>query len=115
MDTRKKGSSGEDQAVDYLLSNGYTIITRNYQSRKGEIDCIAESPDGHLVFIEVKAGRSTSSGHPFYWINKSKQKKIVSMAKLYLFEHEISNKPCRFDAIAIVNGKIEHLKNAFLD
>ncbi len=114
MDTRKKGATGEDQAVDYLLSNGYTIITRNYQSRKGEIDCIAESPDGTLVFIEVKAGQGTSSGHPFYWINKSKQKKIVSMAKLYFYEHGILSKPCRFDAIAIVKGKIEHLKNAFL-
>ena len=114
MDTRKKGSSGEDQAVDYLLSNGYTIISRNYQSKKGEIDCIAESPDGTLVFIEVKASRGMSSGHPFYWINRSKQKKIISMARLYLYEHEISNRSCRFDAIAIVNGKVEHLKNAFL-
>ena len=114
MNTREKGTSGEDRAVDYLLSNGYSIITRNYQSRKGEIDCIAEDPDGTLVFCEVKMGRSTSSGHPFYWINRSKQRKIIAMAKLYLAEHNISSKPCRFDAIAIVKGKIEHLKNAFL-
>jgi putative endonuclease len=114
MNTRKKGAGGEDQAVEYLLNNGYTIITRNYQSRRGEIDCIAESPEGTLVFIEVKSGGGMSNGHPFFWINKSKQTKIVSMAKLYLYEHEITSKPCRFDAIAVVRGKIEHMENAFL-
>ena len=114
MNTREKGTSGEDKAVDYLLRSGYTIVTRNYQSRKGEIDCIAEAPDGTLVFIEVKTARGTSSGHPFYWINRSKQRKIIAMAKLYLAEHGITSKPCRFDAIAVVKGKIEHLKNAFL-
>ena len=114
MNTREKGNSGEDRAVDYLLSIGYKIISRNYQSRKGEIDCIAEDPNGTLVFCEVKMARNTSSGHPFYWINKNKQKKIISMAKLYLSEHGFTSKPCRFDAIAIVKGNIEHLKNAFL-
>lgn len=112
--TREKGNRGEDSAVDYLLNNGYSIVSRNYQSRKGEIDCIAEAPDGTLVFIEVKTGRSTSSIHPFFRVNKGKQKKIISMARMYLAEHSVSGKPCRFDVIAVVNGNVEHLKNAFL-
>ncbi len=115
MNTREKGNRGEDSAVEYLISNGYSIISRNFQSRKGEIDCIAESPEGSLVFIEVKAGNSNSYGHPFYRVTRGKQKKIISMAQQYLAEHSITNKPCRFDVIAIVNGKIEHLKNAFLN
>ncbi len=114
MNTRQKGNRGEDIAAEYLIRNGYTILSRNYQSRSGEIDCVAEAPDGTLVFFEVKAGMSDSYGHPFHRISKGKQKKIVSIAKLYLWEHNISHKPCRFDAIAIINGKIEHLKNAFL-
>jgi putative endonuclease len=114
MNTREKGNRGEDSAVEYLLSNGYSIISRNFQSRGGEIDCIAEAPEGTLVFIEVKTGSSGSYGHPFYRITRGKQRKIISMAQQYLAEHDITNKPCRFDVIAIVNNKIEHLKNAFL-
>jgi len=114
MNTREKGYCGEDLAVDYLLRCGYKIITRNYQARRGEIDCIAEAPDGTLAFVEVKSRRGNSACHPFFWINRGKQKKIISMARLYLAEHHITNKPCRVDAIAVCDGKVEHLKNAFM-
>ena len=115
MNTRQKGNKGEEKAVEYLLDKGYKIISQNYQSRKGEIDCIAEADDGTLVFIEVKAGLNPGMGHPFHRINRSKQRKIIIMAKMYLKEHSITDKPCRFDAIAIVNNEVEHLKNAFIN
>lgn len=114
MHTRAKGYKGEDRAVEYLLTQEYKIISRNYQSRAGEIDCIAEAPDGTLVFFEVKTGQSSRYGHPFFRITKGKQKKMMTLARLYLAEHDLNQKACRFDAIAITNGKIEHLKNAFL-
>lgn len=114
MNTHEKGSRGENVAVEYLLSNGYTILSRNYQSRKGEIDCIAEAPDGTLVFTEVKYAQSLARGHPFYWVNQGKQKKIAFMAKQYLAEHQLFGRPCRFDVIAVVKDKVEHLKNAFI-
>ncbi len=114
MNTREKGNKGEERAVEHLLQNGYSIISRNYQSRNGEIDCIAQDADGTLVFVEVKSTRTTTGGHPFYWVNKGKQKKITAMARRYLAEHAITQKPCRFDVIAIVNNNVEHLKNAFL-
>ena len=47
------GRTAEEQAANYLLGLGYTIITRNYQIRGGEIDLIAL--DGNeLVFVEVR-------------------------------------------------------------
>ncbi|MBS1700066.1 MAG: YraN family protein [Armatimonadetes bacterium] len=47
------GRTAEDRAASYLLSLGYTIITRNYRIRGGEIDLIAL--DGEvLVFVEVR-------------------------------------------------------------
>jgi len=114
VNTRQKGSRGEDRAVDYLLGKGYRIVTRNYQSRNGEIDCIAESPDGSLVFIEVKSMHSGGGGCPLFWVNRRKQKKIATMAQQYLAEHELFGTACRFDVIAIVNDSIEHIRNAFL-
>jgi putative endonuclease len=112
--TRTKGSKAEDQAVEYLIAQGYRIVTRNYQSRKGEIDCVAEDPNGTLAFVEVKSSMGPRFGHPFHRITRAKQRTIVSMARLYLAEHHIANKPCRFDAIAVMGTRIEHLRNAFL-
>lgn len=47
------GRAAEDRAALYLLSLDYTIITRNYQIRGGEIDLIALDGD-QLVFVEVR-------------------------------------------------------------
>jgi putative endonuclease len=43
--TRKKGRSAEGRAAEYLITEGYQVITRNYQTRAGEIDIIAEDPE----------------------------------------------------------------------
>ncbi len=112
--TRAKGNRGEDSAVEYLLSKGYSIVSRNVQARQGEIDCIAEDPEGTLVFVEVKSGSNSSYGHPFFRVDRRKQKRIITMAKRYCAEHALSQRACRFDVIAIVKGKVEHLRNAFL-
>jgi putative endonuclease len=47
------GRAAEERAAEYFLKLGYTIITRNYQIRGGEIDLIALDGD-ELVFIEVR-------------------------------------------------------------
>lgn len=114
MDTRAKGRAGEDIACDHLVALGYTIIDRNYQIRKGELDIIARTGDGTLVFVEVKSSTSAVCGHPFSWINRAKQRQIISMVQSYLHYKGLHTCACRLDAIAVVNGTVEHLKNAFL-
>ena len=112
--SREKGYSGEDKASDYLLSCDYIIVSRNYQTKQGELDCIAKAPDGTLAFIEVKYARSGVRGHPAFWVTIGKQRKIIAMARRYLAEHKLTYQACRFDVITIIGGKIEHIKNAFL-
>ena len=111
--TRQKGDTGEDVAAEYLLSKGYSILTRNYRKSRGEIDCVAKDPDGTLVFVEVKSSRGISCGHPFTWVTKSKQHTLTKIATWYLAENHITHTPCRFDVIAVVDGKVDHLRNAF--
>ena len=112
--TRQKGHLGENEAAEFLIANGYNIISRNYQTKRGEIDCIADDPSGALVFVEVKAAESGHFGHPAFWVNRAKQKKIATLARLYLAEHNITRRVCRFDVITIYKGKIDHIKNAFI-
>ena len=47
------GRAAETSAAEYLVKLGYTIITRNYRIRGGEIDLIALDNDV-LVFVEVR-------------------------------------------------------------
>jgi putative endonuclease len=114
LSTYQKGNIGENQAVEYLLLKGYSIVNRKYRSRFGEIDCIARDSDGTIVFVEVKSSHNGSLGNPLYWVTPAKQKTITKMATQYIAEHKLNGMPCRFDVIAICKDKIDHLKNAFL-
>jgi putative endonuclease len=113
---RAKGTLGEDAAVEYLGKKGYRILERNYRFERGEIDIIAEEREV-LVFVEVKARRSQAFGEPHEAVTARKQNQIRKVAEGYLFLHEINDKECRFDIIAIhykgSKMSIEHFENAF--
>ena len=113
---RIQGKAGEDLAAAFLQRNGLNILERNYRFERGEIDLIAEEGD-ELVFIEVKMRRSTMFGVPEDAVTEKKQEQVHTVAEGYLFEHDIDNRPCRFDVVAIEfkNGtaEIRHIRNAF--
>ena len=110
------GKKGEDLAVAYLSEAGYRILQRNYRCIFGEIDIVAE--DGEtLVFAEVKSRRSCAYGDPQLAVGHAKQRKISRIALHYLSEKHQSQKPARFDVVAIklqsVDSRIELIRNAF--
>lgn len=107
------GNLGEDYAVKYLIKNGYTILERNYRCKFGEIDIITKH--GHtLVFVEVKARRSTNFGYPVEAITKIKQKHIYNTARHYLVSSKIRYSDIRIDAIEVYvqkkSIKINHIR-----
>jgi putative endonuclease len=112
------GRLGEKVAADYLIKNGYKILSYNYRTSLGEIDLVAEYQK-QLIFIEVKARSSLNYGEPYESVTVSKQKKLRMMALLYLQECN-PRLPCRFDVLSLLfdsQGEkllnLEHLKNAF--
>jgi putative endonuclease len=113
------GQEGEDIAAEYLVNNGFEMITRNYRFGHGEIDIIVkDTSNGYLVFVEVKTRQNLEFGEPEYAITKSKIKQLKKIAESYLYEKDISEIECRFDVIAIIwnretKPKITHYKNAF--
>lgn len=54
MATSEIGKLGEELVAHDLASKGCKIIARNYRQKFGEIDIVAKSCDGMLLFIEVK-------------------------------------------------------------
>lgn len=111
------GQHGEDRAVRYLESKGYTIIERNYHCRHGEIDIIAHD-GGDLVFVEVKTRRSDTDSAASEAVGVRKRSRIVHTAINYLSERRLGEIDCRFDVAEVyfVNGRpvtVEIIKGAF--
>ncbi len=118
MTTRSQqfGEKGESIAVNCLKKQGYKIIEINYRTKLGEIDIIAKQ-GGSLVFIEVKARKSSRFGRPELAVTPKKQRKISMVALYYLKSTKQSNAKARFDVVAINSTddgpNIKIIKNAF--
>ena len=90
---------------------------RRFRTRLGEIDIIAREADT-LVFIEVKARRSTRFGEPCEAVHWRKQQTIGRLAAEYVLRHGIANAQFRFDVVSVIFGdgfrpRVEILRNAF--
>ena len=110
---RALGLEKEILAADYLRSQGYEILARNYYCRSGEIDIIARN-DGYLVFAEVKYRSRDGCGLPQEAVDRRKIRRIVRAARYYLYTQGIpSDTPCRFDVITILGSRISVIKHAF--
>ena len=112
---RGVGQEWEDAAARHLQREGYKIVARNYRTKAGEIDFVAE--DGAtLCFIEVKARRTPAFGSPAEAVTPEKQRRIWNAAQLYLRKARV-RPVCRFDVVAIdASGspaRVDLLRGAF--
>ncbi|MCK5784235.1 MAG: YraN family protein [Desulfobacterales bacterium] len=110
------GKESEKLAAIHLKKQGYKIVEKNYKNELGEIDIIAKDKNT-LVFVEVKARKSSRYGNAKWGVTPSKQKKISMVALLYLKSQKQDNIKARFDVVSINTkyGKpeVEIVKNAF--
>ena len=107
-----KGSAAEDLALQFLLSQGLRLRTRNYACRMGEIDLVLQ--DGAtLVFVEVRQRASNAYGGAGESITARKRARLIAAARHFL-AREGSLPACRFDAV-LVNAKreLEWIRDAF--
>ena len=100
MSRQELGILGEKLAVEELTRRGYAILERRYRTRYGEIDIVAED-QGTLVFVEVKAREDVRFGTAAEQVTARKQGKVASRAVEYLARKHVTDRPCRFDVVAI--------------
>jgi putative endonuclease len=112
MDRKTKGKKGEDMALEYLTSLGWTLKERNYRSGRSEIDLIFISPEGLLIFVEVKSRKSAHFGYPEEFVSAQQEINIKAGAQDYIEQIRWSE-DIRFDIISILAGKVTHLPDAF--
>lgn len=111
------GRRGEDIAHRFLQRTGMTVVARNYltPTGSGEVDLIAWENDT-LVFVEVKARKSTDFGPPERAIGPDKQKKLIRAARDYARRANIPWEKVRFDIVSVVLSTppaVSHFRDAF--
>ncbi|MFA4854086.1 MAG: YraN family protein [Candidatus Omnitrophota bacterium] len=110
------GKEAEDAAVKFLKARGYKLIRRNYKSKFGEIDIVADDK-GVICFVEVKARHSALFGSPGEAISRHKQRQISKAALCYLKENNLLEHSARFDVVTLLYAQdppeIDLIKNAF--
>jgi putative endonuclease len=111
----QKGTAGEEIAIAHLLKQGYTILARNWRHQHLEIDIVAEI-NSTLIIVEVKLRVSNAFGAPEEFVTKSKQKKLIKAAHVYIMENNVHFET-RFDVISIIQNpnelNVEHITGAF--
>ena len=110
---RTLGRYGEKLAVEHLLARGFSLLARNYRTRRGEIDLIAF--DGRtLIFVEVKThqlGRlqPPASVSPLAYLSAGQLARYRPVAQAWLDDPRHASpvaQRMRFDAIGVlVNAK----------
>ncbi|MBZ0307842.1 MAG: YraN family protein [Anaerolineae bacterium] len=115
--SHKLGYQGEDYAADYLVGLGYTLVTRNWRCKIGEIDLIAVDHQ-ELVIVEVRTRRGEEAvSQAAESITSQKQARLYSLAEAYTAENQIENvHSVRIDVVAVGVEKtqvtIEHYQDA---
>ena len=119
MSRAATGAWGENTAANYLVSQGYKIIERNYHTRCGEIDIIA-SHEKYICFVEVRTRAEGAMVSGLESIDVRKMRRVFRSACQWLTVHPIDLQP-RFDVIEITAAgqspktlkKLNHIPNAF--
>ena len=115
------GKAGEDFVAQYLKSNGYIIIKRNWRdSRYGELDIVAENNEC-IAFVEVKTRQQNSLVSGVEAVDTAKQQRTKNAANSFM--RKLRTKlPPRIDVaeVTIIDEtdgvfqfKLNYIKNAF--
>lgn len=115
------GKKGEDLTAEFLQTQGYAVLARNYRTYEGETDIIAFSPDDILCFVEVKTRAAGGMFPPSDAVTHDKQERLKTNAAEYMNENDLSpdDGEYRFDIAEVtvekdgVTAHLNYIKNAF--
>ena len=101
------GRHGEVLAAEHLEARGYAILCRNWRHGRHEIDIVARSPEGVLVFVEVRA-RDADARVSGYWSVDARKRRALRKAVCF-YLRGLSQPPAlwRMDIVEIRLGEGE--------
>ena len=121
MSPHELGVWGERHAEEYLQSQGYIILARNWHGHGGELDRIVFDPTRQaIVAVEVKTRRISASGHvragmPEESVTPIKMKRIRSLIIQWIRYSRIVCERVGIDVVGILvadgDYHIRHVKD----
>lgn len=82
----KDGQVAEETVAEYLKSNGYKILDRNWKTKFCEVDIIARK-DGVVHFVEVKFRGGSNQGDGFDYITHAKLRQMGFAAQIWVSQN----------------------------
>jgi putative endonuclease len=111
------GKAGEQQAVEFLIKQGFTIRETNWRMDKMEIDIIAQEPGMVLHIVEVKTRSNDEYFDPMRSITRAKKQHMVNSANVYIRYHQLKCE-VQYDVIILIgsdgNFKLEYYPDLFV-
>lgn len=111
------GRKGERLACRFLMKQGFDILARRYQARRGEIDLVALEGEV-LVCVEVKTRATAAFGDPWEFVDWQKQQSLRFALEEFIARYDLVRYTYRFDVVSVVapgtnNEEITLFRNAF--
>lgn len=112
------GREAEERVFRYLCRRGLRPVTRNFRTRRGEIDLVMLDGDC-LAFIEVRKRGPGSFVNARLTVDARKQRKLAHTASLFLARYPVFRRQtCRFDVVGVDrdadgNEVVDWVRDAF--
>ncbi len=108
------GRNGEQAAAEYLETEGFRILARNWRCADGEIDIVAVDRQT-LVACEVKTRSGSRYGTPLESVSRLKRNRLRRLAVRWLAAHGVRFEQVRIDVLGVARGPaggftIEHVR-----
>lgn len=87
LHNKQLGKQGEEIALEYLIKIGLRIIVKNFRSKFGEIDIVAQK-ENKIFFIEVKTRANLDKGMPYEAVDLRKKSQMKRAATYFLLEND---------------------------
>jgi putative endonuclease len=95
------GRKGERLACRFLMKQGFDILARRFQARRGEIDLVALEGNV-LVCVEVKTRASRTFGEPWEFVDWQKQQSLRFALEDFVARYDLGQYAYRFDVVSVV-------------
>jgi putative endonuclease len=111
--SNRSGRAAERRAVWWYRLRGYRILDTNVWAGAYELDIVVRR-GRKLIFCEVKQKRGERFGDPLEMVDAEKERRLRLAADSWLARHpETEGLRVSFDVIAIRNGRLERVAEAF--
>jgi putative endonuclease len=106
-------NAGERRAARWYRLRGWRVLGANVWAAGNEVDLIVRR-GRELRFVEVKEKRGPTFGSAAEAVTAEKERRVRRAAEAWLAAHpELAALELAFDVVAVGEGRLERLRDAF--